>query len=897
MFAPKIAKTQSSSGEGLTGQLAHKASTVKGDMQQRAPGVSAPAHEAEPRASRNFSKLSLFPTDHKGRIDGRSLFHGTRVPGVIQTKLQVNEPGDMYEQEAEEVADQVMRMPVERVSPQAHAAHAAGPSRIGPHIATDPQPASRTMGRQAIQAAAPPSQAVCNSLEVSAPLAAQQCADVSEGLAISSPGSAPRGARVIGVRPSQVWVTQPGDAAEIEADRLADLIAPRPSAGLVAQPSPFSYAPPLVWHAIAAPGRPLTGDECQVGLGLGIDLSAVRVHTGPSAAESARVLAAGGYSVGDHVVLGADVSLESAAGRRLIAHELAHVAAERKRGTARLTVARGPTPSAASEPAGAGVEKDVVLALGAFNRTYTLPSGSVFFGAAVESLRDEAQRAAGLPAIVMFDMTEAQQEAWARLAPSGLASGTLIQDALQAGGGTLRGPGRVPYKIRAIYFNNADVGLMDLYPPGTPASVAELNPEGTAQSAAEYRGIVTALGAGNHSVDIYIQHPGGLSKVPAGQQVVVGAPLPAELLAHLPPSFGRPPVKPPAGGTPGTLEPAGGGVAPKTEPTDVGTVKTAEVVGPSGGGGGGQTGEEISPHAFESSAAEGQQATAGAVGGAGGMIQQGSVEHLQNIQNQKAEDDLTSREQQIRRLNRQGLWVAVTLYFDAPKATNLTKDVFPEQSDVQNFLYSTVQTGETKAEALGEQPTTMKPTPPDVPDYAVPQGRQAYKPLGADRMYVTDVKVFPPDPHRKWVGSYTPIYVGQDYCVEGFSEMVATKGTHDRMIADEVMSRRLKFHAGSAAVPHSVVEMWGLDASMASVGHFETLEVSGNDPWDGRVSAKFFGAIGGLCTQITSTYDMRLGLNCDLIEQVSGVRWEWATRKRLYGWKAVVGWNQNDDDG
>jgi hypothetical protein len=31
--------------------------------------------------------------------------------GALQTKLTVNEPGDVYEQEADRVADQVMRMP------------------------------------------------------------------------------------------------------------------------------------------------------------------------------------------------------------------------------------------------------------------------------------------------------------------------------------------------------------------------------------------------------------------------------------------------------------------------------------------------------------------------------------------------------------------------------------------------------------------------------------------------------------------------------------------------------------------------------------------------------------------------------------------------------------------
>jgi hypothetical protein len=59
---------------------------------------------------------------------------------------------------------------------------------------------------------------------------------------------------------------------------------------------------------------------------LGADLSHVRVHTGPEAARSADALDARAYAVGRDVVFGAgEFRPESAAGRRLLAHELAHV--------------------------------------------------------------------------------------------------------------------------------------------------------------------------------------------------------------------------------------------------------------------------------------------------------------------------------------------------------------------------------------------------------------------------------------------------------------------------------------------------------------------------------------------------------------------------------------------
>lgn len=48
-----------------------------------------------PRFGHDFSRVSVHST----------------VPGMIQTKLKINKPGDLYEQEADRVADVVMRMP------------------------------------------------------------------------------------------------------------------------------------------------------------------------------------------------------------------------------------------------------------------------------------------------------------------------------------------------------------------------------------------------------------------------------------------------------------------------------------------------------------------------------------------------------------------------------------------------------------------------------------------------------------------------------------------------------------------------------------------------------------------------------------------------------------------
>jgi Domain of unknown function (DUF4157) len=81
----------------------------------------------------------------------------------------------------------------------------------------------------------------------------------------------------------------------------------------------------------------------------GRDLSDVRVHTDSAAGNSARAVAARAYTVGNHVVFAPGEFVPHAAdGRRLIAHELTHVAQQAGR-THETYVARTPTPAASEQ--------------------------------------------------------------------------------------------------------------------------------------------------------------------------------------------------------------------------------------------------------------------------------------------------------------------------------------------------------------------------------------------------------------------------------------------------------------------------------------------------------------------------------------------------------------------
>lgn len=64
---------------------------------------------------------------------------------------------------------------------------------------------------------------------------------------------------------------------------------------------------------------------------IGADFSDVRVHTGAEAARSAAAVAAQAYTVGNEVVFGDRApTLESAEGKRMLAHELTHVVQQRQ---------------------------------------------------------------------------------------------------------------------------------------------------------------------------------------------------------------------------------------------------------------------------------------------------------------------------------------------------------------------------------------------------------------------------------------------------------------------------------------------------------------------------------------------------------------------------------------
>jgi hypothetical protein len=159
-----------------------------------------------------------------------------------------------------------------------------------------------------------------------------------------------------GIIQGKLGIGQANDPLEHEADRIVDRVTRMPSAQLSTSPAPARLsrkcttcdneqtgelqtkrteapvgtdgeAPDIVWKVLGSPGQPLDPPTCAFfETYLGPRFSDVRVHTEAQADASARAVQAVAYTVGRDVVFGrGQYDPHTKDGRRLLAHELAHV--------------------------------------------------------------------------------------------------------------------------------------------------------------------------------------------------------------------------------------------------------------------------------------------------------------------------------------------------------------------------------------------------------------------------------------------------------------------------------------------------------------------------------------------------------------------------------------------
>jgi hypothetical protein len=154
---------------------------------------------------------------------------------------------------------------------------------------------------------------------------------------------------------AKLAISNPGDPEEEEADRVAEHVMRADEGHAFGAPCPCmssggemceeckqkqatihrratgtgapSVAPRIVGEVLQSPGHPLdAATRAFMEPRFGQDFSRVRLHTGAEAAGSARAINALAFTAGKDIVFGSEqYSPDSNCGRRLLAHELAHV--------------------------------------------------------------------------------------------------------------------------------------------------------------------------------------------------------------------------------------------------------------------------------------------------------------------------------------------------------------------------------------------------------------------------------------------------------------------------------------------------------------------------------------------------------------------------------------------
>lgn len=203
------------------------------------------------------------------------------APALIRTKLKMSQPGDQYEQEADRIAEHVMRMPESKVI-------------------------------QTLR--------LSNSTQNKS---TQQLFPQFEGLQ-----------RQIGEEEEILSEPLAPEVEEEEEEEEGEVLQSKQYSGQTRTLT--STVPPSVPEALNEPGGVLDqSTRTFMELGFGTDFSQVRIHTGSKAAESAKAINAMAYTVGHQIVFGDGYyTPHTQQGRRLLAHELTHTIQQSNNGLA-----------------------------------------------------------------------------------------------------------------------------------------------------------------------------------------------------------------------------------------------------------------------------------------------------------------------------------------------------------------------------------------------------------------------------------------------------------------------------------------------------------------------------------------------------------------------------------
>ena len=258
------------------------------------------------------------------------------APLVIQPKLTIGAPDDVYEKEADAVAEQVM---LAQTSLAATGASRSDDDRSDPHSLAQQGARQRSAQRSPLHRI--PIRTLQQTLGNRAlrrllqqTLSAPAVPELSRKCALG------------------------GESKEESAECSKKRHAPQRSSASADDAG--LEAPPIVEHVLASPGQPLAESaRRELEPGFGHDFSAVRVHDDSQAADSAAAINALAYTVSNHIAFGTNQYAPGTRdGNRLLAHELTHTIQQTEGTSLRVQTApeislqsdapvAGPTPAAA----------------------------------------------------------------------------------------------------------------------------------------------------------------------------------------------------------------------------------------------------------------------------------------------------------------------------------------------------------------------------------------------------------------------------------------------------------------------------------------------------------------------------------------------------------------------
>ena len=263
---------------------------------------------------------------------------------AVRAKLAVSEPGDAVEREADAIADKVMRMP---------------------------EPAGDTAKDKTAAPAKPGAKdKVARATAPDTPGSASGAAPPQAGKGEASKGDAGKEARPSPVaagaqRPATTGGTKGGAATEQRGSQAPEIKrkdAGKDDAGRLTVPGDFA-AKLGEGEPMDAPTRAYFENR------LGQDLSQVRIHTDGNAQHAAAEINARAFTFGRHVAFATgEYQPGSDAGKKLLAHELAHVVQQNDQSVTRQIMRQ----AASSAPAGGGGDEIAVkgVAIPAFKIGY-----------------------------------------------------------------------------------------------------------------------------------------------------------------------------------------------------------------------------------------------------------------------------------------------------------------------------------------------------------------------------------------------------------------------------------------------------------------------------------------------------------------------------------------------